>query len=59
MAVTLIAATDTCAKTAGKGMVTTWTLEGQTTTYKGGFDSDGYRITVAMTWQALATYATD
>lgn len=34
MAVTLISATnDTCAKTAGLGMETTWTLSGQTSTY--------------------------
>jgi len=35
MAVTLIASTDTCAKTAGTGMITTWTLQGLTTTFGG------------------------
>jgi hypothetical protein len=59
-AVTLISATnDTCAKTAGLGMETSWTLNGMTTTYTGGFDSDGYSITAAMQWQLLATYNTN
>ena len=56
--VTLISATnDTCAKTAGLGMETTWTLEGMTSTYTGGFDSDGYKIVASLKWQMLATYS--
>ena len=40
-------------------METTWTLEGQTTTYTGGFDSDGYKIVASLKWQVLSTYLED
>lgn len=59
MAVTLISSSDTCASTAGSGMVTTWTLAGQTETYKGDIISDGYKITASMTWQALQSVTAD
>jgi hypothetical protein len=51
MAVTIIGTTDTCAGTAGSGIVTTWTLTGIETTYDGNLDdTDGYQILASMTW---------
>ena len=51
MAVALLATTDTCVKTAGLGMATTWTLTGLSAAYDGTLtDTDGYKITATMTW---------
>jgi hypothetical protein len=59
-AITLLSATDdTCAKTAGLGMETSWTLNGMTTTYTGEFNSDGYSVTASMKWQLLTSYGTN
>jgi len=40
----LITSADTCAATPGLGLVTTWTLTGTTSTYRGEFETDGYMI---------------
>jgi len=40
------------------GMVTTWTMYGHPTAYSGS-NSDGYTITVSMTWGDLTYKTTD
>ena len=60
MANTLISsATNSCAYNsgvAGKGLVTTWTLRGETVAYSGTLSTtDGYNITASFIWQTLAT----
>jgi hypothetical protein len=40
-------------------METSWTITGTTSTYTGGFDSDGYKVVASMQWQSLAAYATN
>lgn len=51
--------TSTCIGAIGVGIKTTWKLEGLTTTYTAAagvtVDTDGYKITAAMTWRALST----
>jgi hypothetical protein len=51
--------TETCATTAGAGLVTSWTLAGSTTAYAGTLTTtDGYNITATFTWVTLANGTT-
>ena len=55
----LITTSDTTCATAGKGMVTQWTLTGLTTAYSGTLTTtDGYKIEAAFTWVAITSYTT-
>ena len=46
----VLPSTDSCASTAGSGMVTTWALAGSTTAYAGTLSTDGYQLTATATW---------
>lgn len=59
MAQTLISKDDTCAKTAGLGMVTTWEIIGSPDLYMGYLSTDGYTVKASFTWQSLSAYTTD
>ena len=60
MTTSIISAADTCAQTAGSGMVTTWQLAGMTSTYDGDLvDADGYQVVATLTWQSLTTLTED
>jgi hypothetical protein len=48
----VLSSTDSCASTAGSGMVTTWALAGSTTAYAGSLSTDGYQLTATATWVA-------
>lgn len=52
----------TCIGAAGEGVKTTWLLEGQATAYTNAtgvsVDTDGYKITAAMTWRTTANTGT-
>ena len=46
----ILPSTNTCASTAGSGVITTWTLVGSTVAYAGSLSTDGYQLTAAITW---------
>ena len=47
----LLTETDTCVKTAGLGMQTTYALTGSANAYDGDLtNTDGYKLTVTMKW---------
>jgi len=47
----ILPSSNTCAATAGSGMVTTWTLAGSTTAYAGTLSTDGYTLAATATWK--------
>ena len=58
----LLTSDDTCTKTAGLGVTTTWTLSGTTSYFIDGtnkLDTDGYKIVATISWQSLTSYTTD
>ena len=54
----LLTSSNACTQTAGKGMITTWTLTGSD--YTGDLTTtDGYQLAAAMTWQAVFQLTAD
>ena len=46
----ILPSSNSCAATAGSGMVTTWTLAGSTTAYAGTLSTDGYTLAATAAW---------
>ena len=56
----LLGETDTCVKTAGLGMATTYALTGSANAYDGDLtNTDGYKLNVTLKWQSLTGVNTD